>query len=240
MGHTLFISDLHLSTERPHINRQFFGFVEGIACHAEALYILGDLFEHWIGDDDLEDPVGAAVAASLAGLHGRGVKVALMQGNRDLLLGQSFADRCGAQLIADPALLDLYGTATLAMHGDTLCTDDLSYQEWRTYARAPSIQQQFLAQPIAARHEQMKDLRRRSEAHKHESDTEIMDVAESAVIEALRTHGYPRLIHGHTHRPARHLHLVDGHACERWVLNDWYERGGYLRCDAGGCAASLL
>jgi UDP-2,3-diacylglucosamine hydrolase len=163
-----------------------------------------------------------------------------MQGNRDLLIGPSFADRCGATLIADPTLVDLYGTQTLLVHGDTLCTDDVSYQQWRTYARDPRNQSRFLAQPLDARRKEMRDLRNRSEAHKRVAQSDIMDVAPAAVEDALRVHGFPRLIHGHTHRPARHVHHIDGHACERWVLTDWYERGGYLRCDAAGCTAIML
>jgi UDP-2,3-diacylglucosamine hydrolase len=163
-----------------------------------------------------------------------------MHGNRDLLLGQEFMRRSRARLIADPLLLDLYGTRTLVMHGDTLCTDDIEYQKFRSYARNAGNQDKFLAQPIAARKQQMLGLRAESEQSKQTKAADIMDVTIATVEQSLREFGYPRLIHGHTHRPARHVHVVDGHICERWVLNDWYERGGYLRCDASGCAAELL
>ncbi len=137
-------------------------------------------------------------------------------------------------------MIDLYGTPTLLTHGDALCTDDTDYQKFRAYARDPGNQARFLSQPLAARHEQMRGMRAQSVASKEQKSEAIMDVAHAAVEELLRRHDYPRLIHGHTHRPARHTHVVDGHSCERWVLNDWYERGGYLRCDAGGCTAVLL
>src|SRR5262249_9528340 len=150
-------------------------------------------------------------------------------------MGREFARSCGAELFADPTRLDLYGSSTLLMHGDTLCTDDVEYQKFRAYARDPAAQRRFLAQPLAERRNQVLDYRAQSEAAKKLKSAEIMDVAPAAVEDALRSHGYPRLIHGHTHRPARHLHMVDGRECERWVLPDWYERGGYLRCDAGGC-----
>jgi len=233
--HSIFISDLHLSAERPHINQQFFGFLERTASQAEALYILGDLFECWAGDDDVADPLNAGVAEALRALVAKGTVVSLMHGNRDLLIGREFAQRCGANLMSDPALLDLHGTRTLLMHGDTLCTDDVDYQKFRAYAHNPANQAQFLAQPLAARREQILGLRAQSERSKQEKSIEIMDVSESAVTEVLRSHGYPRLIHGHTHRPAHHVHVIDGHSCERWVLNDWYQRGGYLCCDTNGC-----
>ena len=238
--HSIFISDLHLSPERPHINQVFYGFTAGIAARAQTLYILGDLFEYWVGDDDLVDPFNASVADALATLSGKGVRVRMMQGNRDVLLGEAFAQRCGAELMVDPSLLDLHGTQTLVMHGDTLCTDDVEYQKFRVYAHEPGNQHRFLAQPLAARRAQMLGWRTKSEQHKQGMSEEIMDVAQATVEAVLRAHGYPRLIHGHTHRPARHLHALDGHRCERWVLNDWYQRGGYLYCDKSGCRAEWL
>jgi UDP-2,3-diacylglucosamine hydrolase len=238
--HSIFVSDLHLSAERPHINRQFFEFVAHTAAQAEALYILGDLFEYWIGDDDLTDPLNAAVADALGTLAASHVRLYLMQGNRDVLIGQDFALRCHAELIAEPALLDCYGTPTLLMHGDTLCAGDADYQKFRAYAHDADNQAKFLAQPLAARREQMLGMRAQSEHSKQLKAETIMDVAPAAVEMTLREYGYPRLIHGHTHRPARHVHTVDGHDCERWVLNDWYQRGGYLRCSKDGCSARML
>ena len=238
--HSIFISDLHLCADRPHINQQFFEFLQRIAPQAEALYILGDLFEYWVGDDDLADPLNASVADALRRLSEKGVALYLMHGNRDLLLGQEFMRRSDARLITDSVLLDLYGTRTLVMHGDTLCTDDVEYQKFRFYAHNPENQAKFLSQPIAARKRRMLGMRAESEQSKQTKTADIMDVTVATVEQTLRDFGYPRLIHGHTHRPARHIHIVEDHQCERWVLNDWYERGGYLRCDAGGCAATML
>ncbi len=237
MPHTLFISDLHLAAERPQINTQFFDFIENIAPAAEALYILGDLFEYWAGDDDLNDPLNAAVAQALSTLACKNVLMYFMQGNRDLLLGEHYAARCGMQIIADPTVIDLYGSRTLLMHGDTLCTDDIEYQKFRTYARNPATQQRFLAQPLAARHQQLRGMRMQSEASKSVKSMDIMDVSSATVEQALRAHGHPRLIHGHTHRPAKHLHHVDGRNCERWVLSDWQSKAHYLRCDEQACTA---
>lgn len=238
--HSIFISDLHLAPERPHIVDSFFAFLADIAADAEALYVLGDLFEYWIGDDDVDEPFNASVAGALARLAGGGVPIRLMQGNRDVLLGREFARRSGAWLIDDPTLLDLYGTKTLILHGDTLCTDDVDYQKFRAYAHDPAVQGRFLALALPERRRQILEWRSDSEKSKQQKAAEIMDVAPAAVDSALRAHGYPRLVHGHTHRPARHVHLVDGHVCERWVLPDWYDRGGYLRCDESGCSAVTL
>ncbi len=237
--HTLFVSDLHLAVERPRIIEQFLHFTGDIAPQADALYVLGDLFEYWAGDDD-PDELGAQVATAFSALAGSGTRVFLMQGNRDVLMGAAYAARCGATPLADPVLQDIHGTRTLLTHGDALCTGDADYQQFRAYARDPGNQAKFLAQPLAARREQMLGMRAQSEARKQQKTEAIMDVATAAVESLLRKHGYPHLIHGHTHRPARHTHLVDGHTCERWVLNDWYERGGYLRCDAAGCTAVSL
>lgn len=237
--HTLFISDLHLAPERPQITEQFLRFIRETAPAASALYILGDLFEYWVGDDDLDDPLNGIVSGALAALADSGSKVYLMRGNRDVLLGTDFASRCHATLLEDPTLVNLHGTPTLLSHGDALCTGDVDYQRFRLYARDPGNQQKFLAQSLQERREQMRGMRSQSEASKQQKTEAIMDVAPEAVDALLRKYGYPRLIHGHTHRPARHLHTIDGHPCERWVLNDWYDTGGYLRCDAGGCSAVL-
>ena len=240
MKHTLFVSDLHLADERPHICETFFEFARNTASRADALYVLGDLFEYWIGDDDLDDPLNGAVARALGELAAHGVPVFFMHGNRDFLIGRAFAERAGAQLISDPTTVDLYGTRTLLMHGDTLCSEDVDYQKFRATARDPKFQADFLAQPIAARRQRVGQLREINAQAKQAKTAEIMDVTPVTVEDTLREFGYPRLIHGHTHRAGRHVHELDGHRCERWVLNDWYERGGYLRCDAGGCTAVLL
>ncbi|MBS0336106.1 MAG: UDP-2,3-diacylglucosamine diphosphatase [Proteobacteria bacterium] len=234
MQRALFISDLHLTGARPAANEAFFAFLENVAPGADALYILGDLFEYWVGDDDLADPLNAVVAGFLANTARNGTPVHLMHGNRDFLVAEAFCKAAGAQLLADPTVVDLFGTRTLLMHGDTLCTDDTAYQDWRTLCRGEAWQKAFLAEPLEARRARMLELRSRSEADKRAKPPVIMDVNEAAVREALRGHACTRLVHGHTHRPARHTLEVDGRACERWVLQDWYGRGGYLEATAAG------
>jgi UDP-2,3-diacylglucosamine hydrolase len=237
---TLFISDLHLCSGRPEINCSFFGFLQREAQSAGALYILGDLFEYWAGDDDLDDPFNATVIAALARLAGRGVPVYLMHGNRDFVIGGAFARASGVTLLPDPTLLQLYGQPTLLMHGDTLCTLDEAYQAFRREARSAAWIGALLQRPLAERKAAIEALRRQSEQEKQRKPEEIMDVAPAEVEATLRHYAYPRIIHGHTHRPARHVHLVDGHACERWVLADWYQAGSYLACDESGCRAVQL
>jgi UDP-2,3-diacylglucosamine hydrolase len=237
---TAFISDLHLAAERPAIVDQFFDFVSGAARQADALYVLGDLFEYWAGDDDMEDRLNGGVADAFAALHASGTGVYFLHGNRDFLVGDAFVRRAQATLLSDPALIDLYGTPTLLMHGDTLCTDDVEYQKFRLYARNAQNQARFLAQPLGARRAQLRGLRAESEAAKQGKSAEIMDVNQQAVENALRTAGYARLIHGHTHRPARHVHEIDGRTCERWVLGDWYTDGSYLHCSEEGCRSVML
>jgi len=163
-----------------------------------------------------------------------------MHGNRDFLLDGDFSKACHGTLLEDPYALDLFGTRTVLMHGDTLCTDDVDYQKFRAQVRNPGWQKGFLALPLEQRKRQIEAVRQTSESEKTRKAPEIMDVNVGAVEAALREHGYPRLIHGHTHRPARHVHRVDGKTCERWVLADWYRTGSYLRCDANGCAPVQL
>lgn len=235
MPFTLFISDLHLASERPRIVEQFFEFVSGPARAADALYVLGDLFEYWAGDDDSDDPLNLSVARAFSELAGAGTAVHFMRGNRDVLVGSEFARRASARLLDDPTLIDLHGMPTLLMHGDTLCTDDVEYQKFRAYAHNPQNQARFLGLPLAARRAELENLRAQSENAKQGKTAEIMDVNTAAVERALRDTGYPRLIHGHTHRRGRHVHSLDGRQCERWVLGDWYENGSYLRCNERGC-----
>lgn len=231
--HSLFISDLHLCEERPHINEMFYRFTRDIAPAAEALYILGDLFEYWVGDDDVDDPLAASVAAALKQISARGVAVYLMLGNRDVMMGEDYARRCGAELIPDPTVVDLYGTRTLLMHGDTLCTDDTEYQKFRQYIHDPRTQAQLRALPLAARHEKARSARSQSETHKANQAMEIMDVNAYAVAEAFQKHAVTRMIHGHTHRPAQHAINSAKGTWMRWVLADWGATCRYLICDSG-------
>ncbi|MDD4928615.1 MAG: UDP-2,3-diacylglucosamine diphosphatase [Gallionella sp.] len=228
MSHSLFISDLHLSDDHTHSMAAFFRFITTTAPQAEALYILGDLFEYWAGDDDLHTPFHQQIILSLRQLTG--TQVYLMPGNRDLLMGEALAKACGARLLADPALIEVYGTPTLLSHGDILCTDDIEYQRYRAQVHGQAFQQQFLARPLPERKEYIAGLRARSMREKQIKDLAIMDVNAEAVNALLREYRYPRLIHGHTHRPGYHLHDVDGRLCERWVLGDWDTSGVVLRC----------
>jgi UDP-2,3-diacylglucosamine hydrolase len=232
MSRTLFISDLHLSSEQPQVSRQLFRFLADTAPGAAALYILGDLFDVWLGDDVLDAAQGNAleheVVDALRALQDAGTAVMLMHGNRDFLLGTRFAQASGARLIRDPTMVSLGGQPVLLMHGDTLCTDDVAYQKFRTMARAKVFQDEFLSKPLAERRMLAQQYREKSERTKRATPEEIMDVTPSAVGEAFRQHAVSCLIHGHTHRPATHQHEIDGRRCERWVLPDWDRRGGYL------------
>ncbi len=241
---TLFISDLHLDPARPDITRLFGAFVDGEARDAEALYILGDLFEAWVGDDDPSE-VGAFVSGKLSELHDAGVPTYFIRGNRDFLLGDDYARRAGFSILPDPAVVMLHGKPVLLMHGDLLCTDDVAYQQFRTQTRDPAWQQQFLAQPLEARLAFAQQARAASQTHQSGlKDTgqleTITDVAPATVEATLRRYGIDTLIHGHTHRPATHALGMDGRKCQRVVLGDWYEQGSVLRVDDDGMALSSL
>jgi UDP-2,3-diacylglucosamine hydrolase len=238
--HSLLISDLHLAAQRPAITAQFLALTQSTTARtAAAFYILGDLFEYWAGDDD-DDPLNASVAEALRALADSGTAVYLMHGNRDVLIGQDFVARAGVALLEDPVVHDLHGTPTLLSHGDAWCTGDIEYQHFRRYARDPENQRRFLAQPLAARREQMLGMRAQSEVDKQRKDDGIMDVSSAAIETAFRDAGVSRIIHGHTHRPACHRLSVDGRTCERWVLADWYRQGSGLRCDSQGCQSITI
>jgi len=237
---TLFISDLHLSAERPAITALFLEFLRGRARSAEALYILGDLFEYWIGDDVAGRPEYQPLIAGLRELTAAGVPVYVMHGNRDFLLGAGFEQATGCTLIPDPSEISLYGEKTLLMHGDSLCTDDVAYLKFRAMVRNPDWVKMFLAKTIAERVAIVRDYREISKAATATKKPEIMDVNPGAVESVLRQHGVRHLIHGHTHRPAQHQLLLDGQSLRRTVLGDWYDQGSVLRCDAGGCTLEAL
>ena len=234
---TLFVSDVHLTPARADIERLFRRFLAERAAESQALYILGDLFEYWAGDDDLTDRFNAAVTADLARCARSGVKVFFIPGNRDFLVGERFARGAAITLLRDPTLVDLYGRRTLLSHGDELCTDDSSYQQFRARVRSSTWQNEFLARPLEQRRREIEALRAQSEREKRIKPAAIMDVNESSVEDLLRRHGYPDLIHGHTHRAARKEHPIDGYTCVRWVLADWYESGSWLAADRNGMRA---
>lgn len=233
MPSSLFISDLHLSEERPEANERFFSFIEDTAGDAEALYILGDLFEYWIGDDDLRQPFHALVAGFLKRLSESRVAVHVMHGNRDFLMASAFAKAAGASLMPDPSVAEIGGVPTLLMHGDTLCLDDADYQAWRSVARSEKWQADFLARPLEERRDIILALRRKSSDAIRTKAADVMDVSPAAVRDAFARHGVSRLVHGHTHRAGHHIVELDGRRCERWVLPDWYGRGGYLAIGRG-------
>jgi UDP-2,3-diacylglucosamine hydrolase len=235
---SLFISDLHLAGERPAANEQFFRFIREEAARANALYVLGDLFEYWAGDDELKDPAGdplaAEVAAAFQALSKKGVRVNLMHGNRDFLVGRAFVEASGAQLLDDPSIIQWKGEPVALLHGDTLCLDDHDYQAWRRIARSTEWQRDFLSKNLSERKKTVQGLREKSKDVIAAKAADIMDVNQEAVREVFRRLKVRRMIHGHTHRPGRHEVEVDGTRCERWVLPDWYGRGGYLALDDVG------
>ena len=237
----LFVSDLHLSPERSAIQRIFATFLREEAAQARALYILGDLFDYWIGDDDLNEPFHATVVADLGALARSGCTVYLMHGNRDFLFDARFAQAAGARLLVDPTVIEQAGTRTLLLHGDTLCVDDPDYQAFRAKVRTELWRKDFLAKPLAERRAIALKLRADSRSSQQAKSDAIMDVSPSAVAQAFRLHDCTRMIHGHTHRSARHEYVVDGRVRERWVLGDWYRAGSFLRCDSEGrCEARAL
>lgn len=229
----LFISDLHLSEDCPDTVAAFLDFLRGPARAAGSLFILGDLLEYWAGDDDLEAPFNHRICAALNGLAEHGVQIFFMTGNRDLLAGERFASAAGARLIADPARVSFGPGADplILSHGDALCTDDVAYQAYRRQVRDPTWQAGFLAQPLAARKAFIETLRQKSEEAKREKSMVIMDVNAAAVESLLRKYANANLIHGHTHRPARHEHVVDGCLRVRWVLADWHGQASWLSYD---------
>lgn len=227
----LFISDLHLGEEHPETLAAFDALIDGPARSVDVLYILGDLFEYWAGDDD-DTPLARHVANRLRALTDEdGIAIWFLAGNRDFLIGEDYAARAGFHLLAEPSEIDVDGHRVLLSHGDTLCTDDLAYQHYRAMVRDPVWQRDFLARPLAERRAIVDDLRQRSAESKQSKSMQIMDVNVSAVETLLRAHGHPTLVHGHTHRPARHVHHVDARECVRWVLPDWHDDAPYLLWD---------
>ena len=231
---TLFIADLHLDPARPHITALFERYLASDEVRqADALYILGDLVEAWIGDDD-DAELPRRIAAATQAVRDAGVPVYFMVGNRDFLLGRSFAERAGFTLLDDGVVHDIQGHPTLLMHGDVLCTDDLAYQAVRRQVRTPEWQAQILSMPLEARRAFAAKAREDSKAHTGSTMESIMDVNADAVADTMRKAGVTRLIHGHTHRPAVHRFELDGAEAERIVLGDWYEHGSVLRVDGDG------
>ncbi len=237
---SIFVSDLHLCPTRPDIANLFLDFLSRQARQANALYILGDLFEYWAGDDDLADPFNASICRALKALSENGTRVFFIAGNRDFLIDTGFSSASGAMVLEEPYLTSIGGMPTLLLHGDTLCSDDTAYQEFRASVRSQAWRESFLALPLKERKARIEALRRRSELEKQTKSDLIMDVNSETVASVLRAHGYPRLIHGHTHRQACHTHHVDNRQCQRWVLGSWHDSGNYLACDESGCSFHMI
>lgn len=229
----LFISDLHLSRERPEITELFLNFLKQQAERAEALYILGDLFEVWLGDDMILPDYQPALE-QIAQTVKNGTPVYIMHGNRDFLMREQFEKLTGVKLIHEPCVIDLYGTDTLLLHGDTLCTDDIEYQKFRAMVRNRQWQDELLARSPQERLELARQYREISKSETAQKANDIMDVNQQAVLKAMRESNVRLLIHGHTHRPATHQFDIDDQQATRIVLPDWYDMGGYLVVDSDG------
>ena len=243
---TLFVSDLHLDPARPEITALFLRFLQREAASADALYILGDLFEAWVGDDD-PSSTGQQVADGLRRLADAGVPGDFVHGNRDFLVGQDYAGRAGMRILPDPAVVSLYGEPVLVMHGDLLCTDDHAYQAFRAQTRDPHWQAMFLAQPLAARQAFAAQARQASMSRQQDmidgdraSFEAVTDVNPQAVEATLARFGVATLVHGHTHRPAMHAVRIGDREGRRIVLGDWYEQGSVLRVSPGHCDLQAL
>ena len=225
---TLFIADLHLQTEEPAITAGFLRFLQGEARQADALYILGDLFEAWIGDDD-PNPLHQQIASAIKAVVDAGVPFYFIHGNRDFLVGQRFARQSGMLLLAEEERLDLYGREVLIMHGDTLCTDDPGYLAFRAKVHTPWIQRLFLALPLLIRRRIAARMRADSKAANSSKSMDIMDVNPQAVVDVMERHHVQWLIHGHTHRPAVHELQANGQPAWRVVLGAWHSEGSMVK-----------
>ena len=238
MPAALFISDLHLQSSHPRTSAAFLSFLEHHAQYAQALYLLGDLFEYWAGDDDLEDPFNARMTAAIRAVSDAGVHVYWIAGNRDFLVGSGFAAAAGATLLSEPHVATIAGRRIVLLHGDAECTKDVQYMEFRAMVRQPAWQKQFLSMPLAQRKAIIDGLRKSSREHNGEKSMDIMDVTPAAVAQVFAEHASTVMIHGHTHRPA--LHQVGNTL--RYVLPDWecdvtapeQPRGGWIAIDARG------
>jgi len=228
-----FISDLHLNQDRPDITKAFLNFLENTACKAEKLYILGDLFEAWIGDDDQNEFI-SEIQNALIRIN-KTTKVLFMHGNRDFLIGPDFATSAGMKILTDPVVEEMFGDPVLLMHGDLLCTEDIDYQKFRKVSRDIKWQKEFLSKPLAERRIIAQNLRGASKEATGKKKEEIMDVSECEVIKIIQESSVSLLIHGHTHRPNSHSIALEKHTAKRIVLGDWDEYGWYVWMDSNSC-----
>ena len=236
---TLFISDLHLEAERPEIGDQFIRFLQTDATEAEALYILGDLFEAWVGDDD-PNAHYAIIKLAIRKLTDSGIPVYFMHGNRDFMIGRRFANETGVEILKDPYPVKMYGQKALLCHGDAMCTDDVQYQRVRLMTRDPDWQQSMLAKPLKERLRIAEEARRQSLEQKLNLSMDIMDVNQGAVMRAINEYGVDVLLHGHTHRPDVHTVDLGNRKAKRVVLGDWYSQGSVVRWDLRGPKLEMM
>ena len=236
---TLFISDLHLEAERPEIGDQFIRFLQTDATEAEALYILGDLFEAWVGDDD-PNAHYAIIKLAIRKLTDSGIPVYFMHGNRDFMIGRKFANETGVEILKDPYPVKMYGQKALLSHGDAMCTDDVQYQRVRLMTRDPDWQQSMLAKPLKERLRIAEEARRQSLEQKLNLSMDIMDVNQGAVMRTINEYGVDVLLHGHTHRPDVHTVDLGNRKAKRVVLGDWYSQGSVVRWDLRGPKLEMM
>lgn len=234
MKPTLLLSDLHLAPGRDAATAALHAFARGPARDAVAVYVMGDLFDSWVGDDQRAEPFAHSIIESLRGISDAGTALYVARGNRDFLLGDAFAREAGATLLDEQTIVDIAGTPTLLTHGDEFCTDDVGYQRFRAWSRNPRSQRRLLRLPYRVRRLIAAWLRRGSRAATARKPESILDVNAASVENAFRSCAVTRIVHGHTHRPARHSMLIDGRPCERIVLADWDDRGHYIAIDANG------
>lgn len=232
-SHVHFISDLHLTQDRPENTQRFLAYLDSLEANVSDLYILGDLFDVWVGDDD-PTPPNTQVKQQLSKSIGKGLKVYFLAGNRDFLIGQHFFNDTQVISLEDECVIDLFGVKTLLMHGDLLCTDDLEYQQFRQLTHNPAWQENTLSKPLTERLALAQHYRQESHLNKNNKSSEIMDVNELTVIDTLKKHHAQRLIHGHTHRPNIHTHTVNGQDVERFVLAEWDTCGSVLDWSESG------
>jgi len=230
---TFFISDIHISEQYPEIGEQLIDFLENQAQQSDALYILGDLFEYWLGDDDTNHEY-KKIKSTLKLYTDKKIPTYLMHGNRDFLIGETFANETGITILPDPSIIDLYGEKILISHGDIFCTDDIEYQLSRESTRNPNWQKMILGKSLKERKKLAYEARKKSSKHTRQTKKILMDVNQNEINETFKKYGLNQIIHGHTHKPAIHNSMINGELYKRIVLGDWYDQGSVLKWDQSG------
>ena len=230
---TIFLSDIHISEQYPEIGQHLKEFLLDNSLNTDTIYILGDLFEYWLGDDD-PNPVFIEIKKLLKDLNNKNISIFFVHGNRDFLIGKSFAEETGCKILHDPSVIDLFGEKVLISHGDIFCIDDKEYQSFRSLTRDPKWKKLILSKPLSFRKEFAKKARLQSSEYTSSKKDEIMDVNNDEILKMYKQYNVNIIIHGHTHKPAIHDVFLNGKNCKRIVLGDWYEQGSILRCDKSG------